>query len=103
MDIKEFMKTKRKPDGSYPRIFCKDGFSMSIYASAEHSCVPKVDNAKEYFMVEVRFPVPQEDMLWAYYDTLAGMGIYTFVPVDVVQQIVDKHGGLDMEKIENSN
>lgn len=75
---------------------CKDGFSMSVQASETHYCSPRRNGLKlsQYESVEVGFPSAPEPLLDEFGDD---GGVYGWVPVQVVLQIIQKHGGLDLE------
>ena len=89
-----------------PRIVCKDGVSLSVQAGSFLYSTPRIDKVSEYSEVEVGYPsvTPPESWFeyaeggryWAiadYKDT-----IYPYIPIDLVQQFVDDHGGIDFEK-----
>ena len=80
------------------RIKCKDGFSMSVQASSFHYCSPKEDNAIEYDAVEVGFPSEAEPLLSEYsegmIDTDPTSSVYTYVPSNVIFEIIKKHKGI---------
>ena len=78
------------------RILCADGFSMSVQAGAESYCTPRHDDATAYTEVEIGFPNSQEDLLMRYAeDTNSPIGtVYGFVPVQVVINVLVKHGGI---------
>ena len=79
-----------------PRIICNDGFSASVQASEFHYCHPR-NNDGPYTHVEVGFPSDKEELLLPYaesYDDGNDTGIYPMVPVEIVEAIIKKHGGL---------
>lgn len=86
------------------RIVCKDGFSMSVNGSTLHDSIP-AKPAKKYFAMEVAHPSETESEL-AYFYARTGRasveGNYPKVPVYVIERIIQKHGGLDLDKIENT-
>ena len=78
-----------------PRIICRDGFSVSVQASHSHYCGPRMDMARIYYSVECGFPsenVPE----WAGYGESAGgeSDVFGYVPVELVDKVIEKHGGL---------
>ena len=79
-----------------PRVVCKDGFEISIQASDCHYCTPRVNGDVIYEEVELGYP-NMEDELIAYYaedpDDLTGT-VYGWVPIDIVNQLIEKHGGI---------
>jgi hypothetical protein len=77
----------------WPTLVCKDGFSMSVQAGRAKFSTPAVEGVDHYSHVEVAHtdhcaalaPYGDEDE-----------GIYQFVPVEVVEQLLVEHGGLDI-------
>lgn len=88
----------------HPPIECADGFRMSVQASSYHYCQPRIDNAAFYTHYEVGFPSAIEPLLGAYMERLwrdddepeqdPTQSVYPCVPVRVVAEIIEKHGGL---------
>lgn len=78
-----------------PRLTCKDGFSMSIQASALSYCRPQ-DNFGPYTEVEVGYPSTVEDELMAYAENSEDYTgtVYPYTPIGVVLAIINKHGGV---------
>jgi len=75
------------------RLVCKDGFSMSVQASADHGCTPRTNlTSGQYTHWEVGFPRPHEPLLAPYIDALGQIANY--VPTHVIDRIIHKHGGL---------
>ena len=97
--VNEYMKNNRATDWfGVKRLHCKDGFSMSVQAHYGAYCAPRVDHTDTdyYFEVEVGFPSEREELLMEYVvdcdkptDT-----IYAYVPAGVVQEVIEKHGGI---------
>lgn len=79
-----------------PRLVCADGFSMSVQASEFHYCDPRVSRFPEYRSVEVGFPSERQDELmeWAEDADKPTDTVYGWVPVEVINALIDKHGGL---------
>jgi hypothetical protein len=98
-DTNEFIRENRKEQDSgflrCPRLYCEDGFNISIQATALHYCMPKDDDAY-YLKVELGFPSERDSLLDIYQEN-SGMdptqSVYPYVPVEVVNQLIDKHGG----------
>lgn len=83
-----------------PRLTCWDGVSLSVQASARHLCLPK-DNCGPYTHVEVGFVsgvmgLPKEWETYAYMPLYCQniSDIYARVPLEMVADFVDRHGGL---------
>ena len=101
MTIQEFMtKTYRvKSNGVQslrPLLECNDGFDMSVQASRTHACTPRMDGNIEYHSVEIGFPSQEEELLIPYAHDKSNLinTIYVWVPVDIVNQVIEKHGGI---------
>ena len=76
-----------------PHIFCKDGFKMSVQAGDSLYCTPRTNlESGEY---EVGFPNQREELLMPYAEDpeTPTETVYGYVPVTLVEQIIEKHGG----------
>ena len=84
-----------------PKIVCSDGFKMSVQVGYSLYSEPK-KVAKRYSKVEIGYPSDHEPLIekWAenlfedmpdFTDT-----VYPYVPVKVVNQVLKKHGGIDL-------
>ena len=87
-----------------PHIVCEDGFTMSVQVGYSLYSEPK-KVAKRYSKVEIGYPSDHEPLIekWAeftpfeddeepdYTDT-----VYPYVPVKIVNQVLKKHGGIDL-------
>jgi len=78
-----------------PHIKCADGFTMSVQASDLHYCSPREKGLTFYKMYEVGFPSEAEPLLvdWAEDKDDPTGTVYGFVPVDVIVDVIAKHGG----------
>ena len=83
-----------------PIIVCKDGFKMSVQASETHYCEPK-GFADEYSEVEIGFPSDLESLIMDYCedDEKPCDTVYGYVPVELVDRVIEKHGGIDLDAI----
>ena len=78
-------------------VVCKDNFKMSVQASANHYCSPKVNgSAMSYSHVEVGFPTEKEDLLMDYCEDRdePTETVYAYVPAAVIIDVIEKHGGI---------
>ena len=87
-----------------PHIVCEDGFTMSVQVGYSLYSEPK-KVAKRYSKVEIGYPSDHAPLIekWAeftpfeddeepdYTDT-----VYPYVPVEVVDKVLKKHGGIDL-------
>ena len=78
------------------RVHCADGFTMSVQASAWNYCQPQVNAAVKYESVEVGFPSVMEPMLmpWVEDRDDPTETVYAYVPVEIVTNVLVKHGGI---------
>lgn len=72
----------------YLPIVCKDGFIMSVQASARHFCHPKKDGLEKYSHYEVGFPSEEP----TYFADYALDNIYPWVPVELIVAEINYHG-----------
>jgi hypothetical protein len=98
MNTNEYLAGTRKEIGgtgaikTRPRAVCADGFNVSIQASSGHWCRPKENNGP-YTHVEFGYPSEVDDLLTPYANDSLG-GVYSQMPVEVVDAILEKHGAL---------
>lgn len=82
------------------RITCNDGFSMSVQASEYHYCEPRkaLPNGN-YSLVEIGFPSCEEELLAEYAENEFNLteSVYGYVPIEIVNQVIEKHGGIRKE------
>ena len=85
-----------------PHVICKDGFKMSVQAGQSHYCEPK-DVVDHYEEAEVGYPSNEEHLLArsAEDDENLCDTVYGYVPCSVIDQVIEKHGGIDESKIKS--
>lgn len=80
-----------------PRILCKDGFEFSVQAGKQFYSSPRSDEADTIYQAcEVGMPNAKEDLLMPYIESARDeptKAIYPYTPVDVIEQVIAKHGG----------
>ena len=80
-----------------PRFVCKDGFSISVQGNGYAYCTPRLDDAT-YTHVECGFPsstpITKELIDYAENPDLLCETVYGYVPVYVVINELNAHGGL---------
>ena len=79
-----------------PKAEMNDGFVVSIQASETHFCAPRLNGLDNYSMVELGYPSEKDDLIMEYAETPEEptSAVYGYVPVDVVDALIEKHGGL---------
>ena len=87
-----------------PHIVCTDGFTMSVQVGYSLYSTPK-KVAKRYSEVEIGYPSEHEPLLEEYAETIFEDGfvdytdtVYPYVPVKVVNKVLKKHGGIDINR-----
>jgi hypothetical protein len=82
-----------------PRIVCADGFSMSVQGNYGAYCAPRDSYESGYYEVEVGFPSERVPELMEYAEDASKPTdtVYGYVPVMVVERIVDAHGGVKVQ------
>ena len=75
---------------------CEDGFQMSVQASYYHYCEPRVTGASFYEQFEIGYPSEKEYILMEYADdpTQPTGTIYGYVPFEIIDKVIIKHGGI---------
>lgn len=88
-------------DGKYevqenrPRLYCNDGYSISVQASAFHYCSPRLNGAQDYKSVELGFPNMEDELINEYAEGLDYTDtVYGYVPIEIVEKLIEKHGGI---------
>lgn len=79
---------------------CADGFEVSIQASSYHYSAPR-DNSGVYFEVELGFPTSEptpEIMRFAEDRDNPTDTVYGYVPIELVDALIELHGGLVYEQ-----
>lgn len=78
------------------KIVCQDGFTMSVQASSTHYSYPRVDFAPYHSEYEVGYPSEAEELLSLYAENPERPTdtVYGYVPDDVINQVIEKHGGI---------
>ena len=81
-----------------PQLACQDGFKMSVQVSNGHYCSPRKDfeDAQNYYQMEVGFPTQSEPLLLDYAEDRdkPTETVYGYVPVEIINKVITKHGGL---------
>lgn len=108
MDLHEFVKVTYKPtkhDSCFrKKIVCKDGFNMSVQGSSGHYCTPR-KTQNHYFAMEIGYPSAEESILMEYAETPERPTdtVYGYVPIDIIQEVINLHGGIDVDKTFSEN
>lgn len=100
-DINEYLKSNRQQCGRNcysPLIYCQDGFSISVQANFNSYCFPR-NNDGPWETVECGFPSDiSEDLIpYAEDPEILTETAYSRVPVEIVNKLIDLHGGILMK------
>ena len=78
------------------KVVCADGFTMSVQANEGAYCEPRLNEQKKYNLVEIGFPSEEEPLImrWAEEHDRPTNTVYAYVPVDIVTNVLIKHGGM---------
>lgn len=80
------------------KIECKDGFSISVQANKYTYCEPRINKGWPYSTVELGFPSALDDLIEDYSEEPGKtQTVYPYVPIDIVNQLIEKHGGIANE------
>jgi hypothetical protein len=108
MNFTEWLKfltnNRIRKHGLLPRAVCADGFSVSIQADFDKYCRPRVSlvDLSGYEAFELGYPSSDDELISEFIE-YGGSSVYGFVPEGVVEQLVDKHGGIVvMGEVSNS-
>ena len=79
-----------------PRLYCNDGYSISVQASAFHYCSPRLNGLQDYKSVELGYPSTEDELIneYAEDDLDYTNTVYGYVPIEVVEKLIEKHGGI---------
>lgn len=94
---KTFSKTIFGTPALRPIAVCADGFNLSIQASSMHYCIPNEDLSDgNYSKVELSYlsEEVEEFLPFAEDDEAPLATVYGYVPVETVDAVLAKHGGI---------
>lgn len=94
---KTFSKTIFGTPALRPIAVCADGFNLSIQASSMHYCKPSKDlQDGDYSKVELSYlsEEVEEFLPFAEDDEAPLATVYGYVPVETVDAVLAKHGGI---------
>ena len=104
MKVIDFLKSTYKDDAYNVRPFaiCKDGFKISIQGGTKsHYCIPR-KLCNEYIKVELGFPSKSDDLILEFAESkdIPTDTVYGYVPIEIVEKLIEKHGGIEPIRIE---
>lgn len=80
-----------------PWVVCKDRYKISVQANIYAYCSPRKNHADFYSKVELGYPNREDDLINDYAEdpNEPTETVYGYVPVEIVDQLLEKHGGID--------
>ena len=109
--VKEYNSAMQEMKISHnPYVVCKDGFTMSVQAGQSCYSVPK-DVADKYEEAEIGYPSTPEVLIKQYAeimdveeasvedDSWLCDTVYPYVPVNIIDKVIRKHGGIDEDAV----
>ena len=101
MNLDEFTRATHQTEMYYvrPRIFCNDGFVFSVQGGENHYSTPR-NNDKEFMAMEIGFPSEVEELILEFAEDRDNPTdtVYGWVDNKIIQEVIDKHGGIDVDK-----
>lgn len=97
MTVNDFLhKTTAHGPFSRPAVELGDGMLLSIQAGEFWYSLPGCNGDIEYDAVEVGYPTMEEELLMPYAENPGKPTdtVYGCVPVDIVDKVLEKHGGI---------
>ena len=79
-----------------PKVVCKDGFTVSMQVGEGLYSTPRTANAKHYEAVELGYPSAGDSLISPYAEDgdRETDTVYPYVPIDVVNELFESHGGI---------
>ena len=89
--------SKGFPDPN-PCIECADGYEVSVQCQGTNYCSPRknLTDCKNYSHFELGFPNMPDELINSYAEDCNDLleTVYPYVPREVVEALVEKHGGI---------
>lgn len=101
--VNAYLLSHRKDDDPFwlaPRITCADGFSLSVQVHSGAYCRPRDGIGPDWVSAEIGFPsaTPSpEVMAYAEYSEDPTDTVYGYVPIELIDSLIDAHGGFATE------
>ena len=85
-----------KIQANRPRLYCNDGYSISVQASAFHYCSPRLNGLQDYKSVGLGYPSTEDELINEYAEDCMDYTdtVYGYVPIEIVEKLIEKHGGI---------
>ena len=78
------------------RAIMADGYNVSIQAAYGDYCEPRLTKTSGYTQVELGYPSDEDELINSYAEDPDDYTatVYGYVPVEVVNELIKKHGGI---------
>lgn len=88
----DYLKTRKSR--LLPCIKCKDGFIISVQANHNCYCSPRFDDV-DWYEVECGYPSKEPEFIMEYAEDVGNPTgtIYAYVPIELVEKLLELHGG----------
>ena len=101
MDLKEFIEKSNRGRRFIirPRIICNDGFTISVQGGKFHHSTPK-ETSNNYLDMELAYPSEYEELIIEFANDKSNPTdtFYPYVPFHIIEKVIEKHGGINVEK-----
>ena len=100
MTVLEYLEFTNKKNDAHQvrdRITCNDGFSVSVQGGTDfHYCSPR-RKCNQYNEVELGYPSSEDELIQQYAESpeYPTETVYAYVPIDIVEKLIEKHGGIN--------
>jgi hypothetical protein len=84
----------------FKRIECEDGFTFSCQANYGAYCAPRITIFRThtffYTEMEIGYPSSHDELIQEYAESpeFPTQTVYGYVPVTVIEKLIEKHGGI---------
>lgn len=97
MNLNEYMNNNRNNNAlnHVKTIVCVSRLTLSVQASFYHYCTPR-SNEGPWTHVEIGFPSQKCEEIMEYAESPENPcgTVYGYVPVEIVEKLIEKHGGI---------
>ena len=95
VEINTYSNGAHEIQANRPRLYCNDGYSISVQASEFHYCSPRLNGLQDYKSVELGYPSAEDELINEYAEGMDYTDtVYGYVPIEVVEKLIEKHGGI---------
>lgn len=96
IEINVYLDEACEVQANRPMLYCNDGYSISVQASAHHYCSPRLNGLQDYKSVELGYPSEEDELIndYAEDDSDYTDTVYGYVPIEIVEKLIEKHGGI---------